>query len=100
RRQAKKRGPDVVAAAFDASMPLKSEDNADIEARLARLDRALEELHRLFPRPAQVVQLRFLARFTEEETARELKLSVGTVKRDWTFARAWLATALSDQNST
>ena len=64
---------------------------------LARLDRALEDLGKSFPRAAQVVQLRFLAGLTMEEAARELDLSIGTIKRDWTFARAWLAAAMEGE---
>ena len=35
-----------------------------------------------------------MADLTTEETAAQLGLSVGTVKRDWRFARAWLASAI------
>ena len=41
--------------------------------------------------------MRFLAGLTTDETAAELRLSTGTVKRDWTFARAWLAAALESE---
>jgi RNA polymerase sigma factor (sigma-70 family) len=66
----------------------------DIEAMLERLDRALGELSSRFPRAARVVQLRFIVGLTTEDTATELGLSAGTVKREWTFARAWLAAAM------
>jgi RNA polymerase sigma factor (sigma-70 family) len=65
---------------------------------LARLDRALEELAKSFPRAAQVVQLRVLMGMTLDETANDLDLSIGTIKREWTFARAWLAAAMEDQS--
>ena len=61
---------------------------------LQRLDRALEELSNRFPRAARVVRLRFLHGLTMESTATELGVSTGTVKREWTFARAWLAAAI------
>jgi RNA polymerase sigma factor (sigma-70 family) len=64
------------------------EDSHEVEAMFSRLDRALEQLNESFPRAAQVVQLRFLAGLTTEETAAQLGLSSGTVKREWTFARA------------
>jgi RNA polymerase sigma factor (sigma-70 family) len=64
-----------------------------------RLDRAVESLAGAHPRTAQVVQLRFLAGLTTEETAVQLGLSPGTVKREWTFARAWLAAAMDDDDS-
>jgi len=83
----------VDMVAFSGRVP-SPEAPEDIEAILARLDRALNELSASFPRSAQVVQLRFLAGMTTEEAAAELGLSAGTVKREWTFARAWLAAAI------
>jgi RNA polymerase sigma factor (sigma-70 family) len=67
---------------------------AEVEATLTRLDRALGDLATSFPRAARVVQLRFIGGLTTEETAAATGLSPGTVKRDWTFARAWLAAAI------
>lgn len=55
------------------------------------LDDALEGLQRDEPRLADVVSLRMFAGMSIEETARALEISVATVKRDWQFARAWLA---------
>jgi DNA-directed RNA polymerase specialized sigma24 family protein len=46
------------------------------------------------PRPATVVHLRFFAGVSNETIAKELDLIVGTVKRDFAFARAWLAREL------
>ena len=95
RRLAAKRGGGAVHEPLDASAPATTADEAeDIEATLRRLDKALADLSGSYPRAAQVVQLRFLAGLTTEETAAELGLSPGTVKRDWVFARAWLAAAL------
>jgi RNA polymerase sigma factor (TIGR02999 family) len=96
RRLAAKRGGGAVHEPLDASAATASTtgEAEDIEATLRRLDRALEGLSSSFPRAAQVVQLRFLAGLTTDETAAELGLSPGTVKRDWVFARAWLAAAL------
>ncbi len=59
----------------------------DVEATLGRLDAALVQLNATFPRAAQVVQLRFIAGLTTDETAATLRLSAGTIKREWTFAR-------------
>lgn len=67
---------------------------------LACLDAALDELSTGFPRSARVVQLRFLAGLTTEETTAELRVSAGTVKREWTFARAWLAAAMESKTAT
>lgn len=54
------------------------------------LDDALRKLGELDPRQARVVELRFFAGLEVEETARALGISAATVKRDWTFARAFL----------
>lgn len=54
------------------------------------LDEALSTLAALDPRQAQVVELRFFGGLSNEETAEVLKVSVGTVRRDWSLAQAWL----------
>ncbi len=59
------------------------------------LDEALEKLSQASPRQGRVVELRFLAGLSIEETAQVLDVSVGTVKGDWRVARAWLARELS-----
>ena len=97
RRLADKRGGGVVHEQLRSSGVVAApEEPPDVEATLERLDKALEELGASFPRAAQVVQLRYIAGMTTEETAAELQLSPGTVKRDWTFARAWLVAAMVD----
>src|SRR5262245_47192443 len=78
----------------DPVVPTRDDADSEIDAMLGRLDGALEQLTDSFPRTAHVVQLRFLAGLTTEETAHELGVSAGTVKREWTFARAWLAAAI------
>ena len=94
RRLADKRGGGAIAQPLDTSISVAATPQHDTEESLARLDRAVDELGTHYPRAAQVVQLRFLAGLTTEETAAELGLSPGTVKREWTFARAWLAASL------
>jgi RNA polymerase sigma factor (TIGR02999 family) len=58
------------------------------------LDEGLVLLERHYPRKARVVKLRYFAGFSVEETASLLGVSAGTVKLDWTFARAWLRRTL------
>jgi RNA polymerase sigma factor (TIGR02999 family) len=95
RRLADKRGGGVIHEPLQTSaMSTVTDSPEDIEAMLERLDRALGELSSRFPRSARVVQLRFIVGLTTEDTATELGLSAGTVKREWTFARAWLAAAM------
>jgi RNA polymerase sigma-70 factor, ECF subfamily len=60
---------------------------------------ALNTLSTLDPRQGQVVELRFFGGLSLEETAVALKTSVGTVRRDWTIARAWLRRELSRRHS-
>jgi RNA polymerase sigma factor (TIGR02999 family) len=54
------------------------------------LDEALSRLEALEPRWCRLVELRFFAGLTVGETASVLDVSPATVKRDWSFARAWL----------
>jgi RNA polymerase sigma factor (TIGR02999 family) len=59
------------------------------------LDQALQALEALDERQARIVELRFFAGLTVEETAELLEISVATVKRDWTLAKIWLRRELS-----
>jgi RNA polymerase sigma factor (sigma-70 family) len=53
-------------------------------------------LEKLDARQARVVELRFFAGLSYEETAEALDVSVGTVRRDWSSAQAWLFRELSN----
>lgn len=57
---------------------------------LVALDDALNALAALDPRQSQVIELRFFGGLSIEETAEALKVSPGTVRRDWSLAQAWL----------
>jgi RNA polymerase sigma-70 factor (ECF subfamily) len=59
------------------------------------LDEALKALAELDPRQAEIVELRYFAGLTIEETADAIKLSVATVKREWAVARLFLKRAMS-----
>lgn len=54
------------------------------------LDRALQKLEHLDPRQARIVELRFFGGLGVEETAEVMEISPGTVKREWTLAKALL----------
>lgn len=58
------------------------------------LDAALEELARLEPRQARMVELRFFGGLDVVETAEILQVSEATVVRDWRLVKAWLASTL------
>jgi len=64
------------------------------------IDQALTKLEETEERAARVTELRFFGGLQESEIAQELGVSEITVKRDWKFARAWLAAHLrAGQNS-
>jgi RNA polymerase sigma factor (TIGR02999 family) len=63
----------------------------DQSETLAALDEALRRLERVAERQARVVECRFFGGLSVEETAAALDISPRSVKRDWSFARAWLA---------
>ncbi|MEM1095689.1 MAG: ECF-type sigma factor [Bacteroidota bacterium] len=86
-RSAQKRGGDWVRVPVTLAhaLPNQAEDD-DTEA----LERALQQLERLSPRQARVVECRYFAGLTIAETASALDLSEPTVKRDWRAARLWL----------
>jgi RNA polymerase sigma-70 factor (ECF subfamily) len=59
--------------------------------------RALDALTRLDPRKVRVIELRFFAGMSVEETALALNVSPNTVIRDWSLARAWLRREMSSE---
>lgn len=61
---------------------------------LLALDEALEQLAVLNPRLSQVVECRYFAGLTEQETAEALGVTTRTVERDWAKARGWLSLEL------
>jgi RNA polymerase sigma factor (TIGR02999 family) len=62
-----------------------------LELDVVLLDRALTRLGLLDPRQGNIVELRFFAGFSIEETAQALGVSTATVKREWSTARAFLS---------
>jgi len=69
--------------------------NACAPHEILALHEALEQLAARSPRQARVVEARFFAGLSVEQTAEALGVSPRTVESDWTFARAWLARALN-----
>jgi RNA polymerase sigma factor (sigma-70 family) len=64
------------------------------DVELLELDESLEELARLNPRQAKIVESRFFGGLNVAETAAALGVSESSVERDWRAARAWLASKL------
>jgi RNA polymerase sigma factor (TIGR02999 family) len=77
---------------LDETQELGAETNPD----LIELDAALKDFAAVYPRKADVVELKFFGGLEIEEIAQALGVSTKTVKRDWTFARAWLARELRE----
>lgn len=87
-----KRGGDwqqVTVSVLDALAQPESAEAAEA-VQVLDLDRALTELAKLDPQQARVVELRYFAGLTIEETAAAMDLSTATVKREWATARLWL----------
>ena len=66
-------------------------------ANLVALDDALSALEKFDRRKSKVIELRFFGGLSLQETADVLQVSVGTVRRDWSLARAWLYRELGDR---
>lgn len=82
----RRRGGSAMHVGLSEAGDIPHQGCADIEA----LDEALQALESLAPRQGRVVELRFFGGLSLEETAEVLQVSVGTVRRDWSIARAWL----------
>ncbi len=91
RRNSEKRGGDAIAVTIGAAVDLAATENLDVVA----LDLALETLEKIFPQQARIVELRFYAGLTIDETAAVLAISPATISREWTMARAWLRRELA-----
>lgn len=85
-RQAAKRGGDVFKLSLDESTAMPEQRDLDLIA----LDDALKSLTELDPQQSRIVELRYFAGLTIEDTSEVLGISPATVKRDWATARAWL----------
>ena len=91
RHRAEKRGGGVCMLTLDDAMAMPQRKSLDVVA----LDDALTRLSEIDPRQSRVVELRFFAGLSLEETAQALEVGPATVQRDWTAARAWLHRELS-----
>ena len=91
KRNAAKRGGSLIQIPLDEASAVVQEQAANVSA----LDDALQRLETIDERQGKIVELRFFGGLSIEETAEVLKVSPGTVMRDWTFARAWLKNEMS-----
>ena len=88
KRAAARHGGGLVRVELDDVLHLDL--NKGNDQRLIALNDALDELAQGDPRKAKVVELRYFAGLSVEDTAAVLKVSVETVTRDWRLARGWL----------
>ncbi len=89
-----KRGGDAQHLPLDEAASEMTEQRAD---ELIVLDHALGELAKLDARKARVVEMRYFAGLSLEETAEVLGVSLMTVRRDWRAAKAWLFRRMKDE---
>jgi RNA polymerase sigma factor (TIGR02999 family) len=93
RRLSAKRGGKQRPVDLDTTLDVSSGRARELVA----LDDALNTLAEVDPRKARIVELRFFAGLSVEETAEVVKISPDTVMRDWKLARAWLLTELRSE---
>jgi RNA polymerase sigma factor (TIGR02999 family) len=91
RQRADKRGGGVTILSLHEALPAASTSSVDVLA----LDQALDALSAIDSRQCRVVELRFFAGLTIDETATALGISPATVEREWALAKAWLFRRLS-----
>lgn len=96
RRLAARRGKAPTPVPLDEIDASVSADPSDVLS----LDRALASLAIKDERLARIVELRYFAGLTVEETAEVLTISPRTVKRDWHIARAWLRRAIEGHDQS
>ena len=90
-RKAQKRGGGESNLVLDEELNLSDRKSVD----LLELDEALQELERIDYRKCRLVEYRFFAGLTIDETAEVMGISTATVKREWNLAKAWLFRYLS-----
>src|SRR5882672_8578849 len=84
--RAQKRGGGALKIELDEAAIVSPEESK----KIVDLHEALENLARLDPRKARVVELKYFGGLNHDEIAEVLKISTITVRRDWIFAKAWL----------
>jgi RNA polymerase sigma factor (TIGR02999 family) len=66
-----------------------------VELDVLAVDEAIDRLSEIYPRHAQLVQLRFFAGLTVKDAAKVLGVSTTTADNDWAYAKTWLRVQLS-----
>jgi RNA polymerase sigma factor (TIGR02999 family) len=94
-RHAAKRGGYAVKLSLDNALEIP----VTVDVDLLALDDALQHLAQMDAQQARIVELRFFGGLSVEDSADVLGISVSTVKRDWTSARAWLYREITEPSS-
>jgi RNA polymerase sigma factor (TIGR02999 family) len=87
-----KRGGPLPSLSLDAAVAVATPAR---EIDLLALDEALDRLAAIDAQQSRLVELRFFSGLTIEEAAVALGISTGTVKREWSTAKAWLFREMS-----
>lgn len=95
KRQSQKRGGEILKVTIDEQFEAGFNENVD----LVNLDEALKNLAEFDERQSKVVELRYFGGLSEKEIAETLDISVRTVRREWSLARAWLYRKLKNDDS-
>jgi RNA polymerase sigma factor (TIGR02999 family) len=77
------------------SVAINSFEKKDVD--VIALNEALEDLSKIDERKSRIVELKFFGGLTTKEIAEILDISVATVEREWSFAKAWLFDFISNQ---
>lgn len=93
-RNAAKRGGAQIRITLDEAVAAGGEKSIDFLA----LDEALTRLSAMDPEQARIVELRFFAGLSIEESAEALEISPATVKRGWSMAKAWLKREMREED--
>ena len=92
KHNAEKRGGNFQKVNLDEAIVFFEKQNLDVLA----LDKALSQLAEFDEKQARIVELRFFGGLKNEEVAEVIGVSLATVKREWTIAKAWLMRELSN----
>ena len=93
-RGRQKRGANAPHVRIEETVSLVAEERADT---IVALDEALERLSTINHRACRVVECRYFAGLSIEQTAEALGISPMTVKRDWLMAKTWLRREIGEE---
>lgn len=97
-RNALKRGGDMIRVTM-AAVEDVADERMEQGLELLRMDALLQRLERIDARAAHIVELRFFGGLLVEEVAQVMSCSEATVKRGWSFARAWLKAQIEQSDA-